>query len=64
MNKILKVFTKEYKEDTKYLEFMKRQLEKMKLKSDNYDAEESISILKEIDSNTTSEKENMLVIKK
>ena len=35
----------------------------MKLKSDNYDAEESISILKEIDSNTTSEKEKMLVIK-
>lgn len=64
MNKILKVFTKEYKEDTKYLEFMKRQLEKMKLKSDNYDAEASISILKEIDSNTTSEKEKMLVIKK
>ena len=64
MNKILKVFIKEYKEETKYLEFMKKQLEKMKLKSDNYDAEESISILKEIDSNTTSEKEKMFVIKK
>ena len=53
MNKVLQVFTKEYKEETKYLEFIKKYINYIKLKSNNYDLEERIKILenKKFDSN-------------
>ena len=45
-NPILRVFTREYVLETKYLYFMKSYLNKLKLQSDCYDADTSVSILK------------------
>jgi hypothetical protein len=46
MNKILEVFTKQYKEETKYQIFMEKNVDRIKLQSNNYDVEERIQRLK------------------
>ncbi len=46
LKKILYVFTKEYRKEIEYEEFMKKNLENFKFNSDNYDAEEKILTLK------------------
>lgn len=58
MKKVLKVFTKEYKEEIKEYEFMQKQLKRMKLSSDNYDVEEVIRLLKENDPTDNQEMQN------
>ena len=44
--KIKEVFTKEYKEETEYREFMESNINNFRLESDNYNANESIESLK------------------
>lgn len=44
-NVILRVFTKEYKEEISYYEFMKSKVDNIKLKSNNYDVDERIKLL-------------------
>ena len=45
-SKILEVFTKEYRKETEYREFQKDNIKRVKLKSDNYNIEESIESLR------------------
>lgn len=45
-SKILEVFTKEYRKETEYREFQKDNINRFKLKSDNYNIEESIESLR------------------
>lgn len=45
-SKILKVFTKEYRKETEYREFQEDNINRFKLKSDNYNIEESIESLR------------------
>ena len=42
----VRVFTKEYKEETKYYECLQSNISKMKLKSNNNNANQRIKILK------------------
>ena len=44
---IVNVFTKEYKEETNYYNFSRNNIDQMKFKSNNYDVEEKIKILRE-----------------
>jgi hypothetical protein len=46
LNEILKVFTKEYREETKYREFLREMLPNLKLQSDNEDIDSKIEILR------------------
>lgn len=46
--KIFEIFTKEYRIETEYREFMKNNIDKMKLKSNNYDVDERINKLKKM----------------
>lgn len=46
MNKVLQVFTKEYKEETKYQLYLEKNINKMKFKSNNYNVEEKVKVLK------------------
>ena len=46
LSKIMEVFTKEYKEETKYQIFMEENVDKMKLANENFDADESVERLK------------------
>ena len=49
MNKILKVFTKEYKEETKNEEFMEKNIDQFKLKSYNHESvDEKVKRLKKL----------------
>ena len=43
---VVKVFTKDYREETKYYECVRKNINKMKLRSNNYDVEKHIKILK------------------
>lgn len=43
---IFKVFTKEYREETKRIELMNKNLNKMKLKLGNYNVDSVINILR------------------
>lgn len=45
-SKILEVFTKEYRKETEYREFQEDNINRFKLKSDNYNIEESIESLR------------------
>ena len=45
MNRIIEVFTRKYKEEIKYREFMKHNIDYFKLKSDNYDVNTIINNL-------------------
>lgn len=45
LRKILEVFTRKYKEETEYREFLEKSLPKMHLRTNGFDVEESISRL-------------------
>ena len=47
-NPVLKVFTQEYKKETKYHECMKKNVNIFKLESSNYDISEDIKILEKM----------------
>ena len=49
ISKIKEIFTKKYKEETEYIESMEENLDSFKLKSDNFNADESIEELKNIE---------------
>ena len=42
------VFTKEYQQEVKYYEFLRNNIDQIKLTSDNYNLEERIEILKKL----------------
>lgn len=44
-NVIFKIFTKEFKEETKVRENLKNYVSRVKLNSDNYDADEKVKVL-------------------
>ncbi len=44
---ILRVFTEEYLEETRYYEFLKKNVNRIKLKSDNFDVDEAVRRLRE-----------------
>ena len=44
---ILQVFTEEYLEETRYYEFLKKNVNKIKLPSNNFDVDESVRRLRE-----------------
>ena len=46
LSKIMEVFTKEYKEETKYQIYMEENVDKMKLANENFDADEAVERLK------------------
>lgn len=46
---IFEVFTKEYREETKRRELMKKNLDKIKLKTTSYDIDALVDILKDDD---------------
>jgi hypothetical protein len=43
---VTKIFTKEYKKEIEYYEMLKKNVEKIKLKSDDYDIDEVIEVLR------------------
>lgn len=45
LRKILEVFTRKYKEETEYREFLEKSLSKMRLRTNGFDVEESVSRL-------------------
>lgn len=45
LRKILEVFTKKYKEETEYKEFLEKSLPQMRLHTNGFDVEESVSML-------------------
>ena len=45
--KIFQVFTKAYKEETQYINLMRNNTDLFKFKSDNYNVEEKIKVLKD-----------------
>ena len=50
-NKVLKVFTKEYKDETLYQLLLEKNINVFKLKSNNFDVDENIKLLKKRDFN-------------
>lgn len=44
-----KVFTKEYRKETEHIEFIKRNLNRIKLKSDDYDIDAVIDTIRDLD---------------
>ena len=45
-NVILQVFTREYNRETEYNEMIKNNIDRLKLKSNNYDIDEKVKVLK------------------
>ena len=48
IKEILNVFTKEYKEETEYRQYMEDHIDDFKLKSNGYDADERVELLKQM----------------
>ena len=48
IKEILNVCTKEYKEETEYRQYMEDHIDDFKLKSNGYDADERVELLKQM----------------